>query len=269
VIGTARSFRADLGDGAATTVEIWGDSGPILLCVHGITSSRKMWTRTAQFFAPRYRVVAYDARGHGDSADVVGPMSLARSVADLEAVKARLGEPIHALIGHSWGGAVVILGGRGSDIGRVIALDPMVRQLPGTWDGDFVDDLREVFAVPPTQREPAIREMFAGALPVEIDAKVHAMRGMRIETIAALGGENFVDDGRWDLRPQLEAYPIPLLLAAADPSDSVIRPEDLAFIGAEGGAHVTVEVLGGEGHTYIRNAFEKFAPLAARFLAAT
>ncbi len=269
MIGAAGLTSVDLGDGVATSVEQWGDTGPILLCVHGITGSRKMWTRTAEHFASRFRVVAYDQRGHGDSAAVPGPMTLERSLADLAAVAAALGEPVHALIGHSWGGAVVLLGGRRAGVERVIALDPMVHQQPGAWAADFVDDLREVFAIPPAEREPAIRAMFAASLPVEIDAKVHAMRAMRIETIAALGAENHADDGSWDLRPLLRDYPIPLLLAAADPSDSVIAPEDLAAIRATGGPNVRIEVLAGEGHTYIRNAFEKFAPLADRFLAVT
>jgi pimeloyl-ACP methyl ester carboxylesterase len=255
-----------IADGVVTNVDVWGDSGPILLCVHGITSSRKMWTRTAEYFSPRYRVVAYDQRGHGDSAAVVGPMHLARSIGDLVAVEEALGEQIHCLVGHSWGGAVAIYGGRSPRVERVVAIDPMVYQLPGTWTADFVDDLRDVFAVAPQEREPAIREMFAGSPPVEIDAKVHAMRSMRLATVEALGSENGVDVNAWDLRPQFRDYPIPLYLAVADPGDSVIRPEDLAFIRKTGGPNVTIEVFEGEGHTLQRTAFEKFAAAMERFL---
>jgi pimeloyl-ACP methyl ester carboxylesterase len=258
--------RVDLGDGMVTEVEQWGARGPILLCVHGITSSRMMWTRTADYFGARYRVVAYDQRGHGDSANVGGPMSLARSVADLAAVAAALDEPIYGLLGHSWGGAVAILGGREIRAERVIAIDPMIHQAPGMWAADFVDDLREVFAIPPAGREAAIRSMFAGSPAVEIDAKVHAMRAMRIETIEALGAQNDADAGHWDLRESLRAYPKPLYLAVADPSDSVIFPDDLAFIRDAGGPKVTIEVYAGEGHTLQRTAFAKFAASADRFL---
>jgi pimeloyl-ACP methyl ester carboxylesterase len=259
--------QVGLGDGALTAVEQWGRGGPILLCVHGITSSRKMWARTAEYFSDRYRVVAYDGRGHGDSAGVRGPMTLERSLADLEAVAATLAGPIRGLIGHSWGGAVAILGGRRIACERVIAIDPMVHQAPGAWAADFVDDVRDVLAVPPAERAPAIREMFAHIPPVEIDAKVHAMQSMRIETLEALGAENEADAGKWDLRDALRDYPKPLFLPVADPSDSVIFPDDLAFVREHGGPNVSIEVFSGEGHTLQRSAFEKFAAASERFLA--
>ena len=258
--------RVDLGDGAVTAVEQWGETGPILLCVHGITSSRKMWQRTGAYFAPHFRVVAYDGRGHGDSADVRGPMTLERSLADLDIVAGSLNGPIRGLIGHSWGGAVAILGGRRIRCQRVIAIDPMVHQAAGAWASDFVDDVRDVFALPPAEREPAIRAMFAGAPPVEIDAKVHAMRSMRIETIEALGAENAADTGGWDLREALRSYPKPLYPPVADPSDSVISPDDLRFIKEHGGPNVQIDVFSGEGHTLQRTAFEKFAAASERFL---
>ncbi|MGD0475463.1 MAG: alpha/beta hydrolase [Candidatus Velthaea sp.] len=256
-----------LGDGAVTAVEQWGSTGPILLCVHGITSSRKMWMRTADYFASSYRVVAYDQRGHGDSAGVRGPLTLERSLADLAAVAASLDGPIRGLLGHSWGGAVAILGGRRIACERVVAIDPMIHQAPGAWAADFVDDVRDVLAIPPAERAPAIRALFAGAVPLEIDAKVHAMQSMRIETLEALGAENGADAGTWDLREALRDYPKPLYLPVADPSDSVIFPADLAFVREHGGPNVTIEVFVGEGHTLQRSAFGKFAAACERFLA--
>jgi len=115
----------DLGDGDSTTLEQWGDSGPAVLCVHGITSSRKSWVRTAEGLAGSYRVFAYDQRGHGDSAAVTGPMTHAQSVHDLRAVSAAMGGEIFALLGHSWGGTIVLRGGRELACKRVIAIDPM------------------------------------------------------------------------------------------------------------------------------------------------
>ncbi len=259
--------RVDLGDGNVTEVEQWGTRGPILLCVHGITSSRKMWQRTADYFSANYRVVAYDQRGHGDSAAVAGPMTLERSLADLAAVTDILDGEIRGLIGHSWGGAVALLGGLRIRAERVIGIDPMIRPAAGMWVADFVDDLRDVLAVPPGEREPAIRSMFAGNLPVEIDAKVHAMRSMRLESVEALGTENRADEGGWDLRDALRDYPKPLYLAVADPSDSVIASDDLSFVRERGGPNITIEVYAGEGHTLQRSAFEKFAAASERFLA--
>jgi pimeloyl-ACP methyl ester carboxylesterase len=263
--GAARPIA--LGDGAVTQLEVWGEGRPILLCVHGITSSRRSWLRTARYFAADFRVAAYDQRGHGDSAAVAGPMTLERSLQDLAAVAAALDGPIRGLIGHSWGGAVAVLGGRRIAAERMIAIDPMLHQAPRTWAADFVDDVRDILAIePPAEREAQIRRTFAGLPPIEIDAKVHAMRSMRIDAIVALGAENGVDAGRWDLREAIRDYPKPLFMPLADPSDSVVSPADLAFVREHGGPNVQIEVFTGEGHTLQRTAFDKFAAASAAFL---
>ena len=258
--------HVDLGDGNRTTLERWGESGPALLCVHGITSSRRSWARFAEHAAATHRVFAYDQRGHGDSANVLGPMTLERSLLDLEAVTRAIGGDLRALLGHSWGGAVVILGGRRVACERIVAIDPMIHQAAGSWYGDFVDDLREVFGAPPQQREALIRAAYATLPPIEIDAKVHAMRSMTLEPIVALGDENQVDAGGWDLRDAIAAYPKPLLLLLADPSDSVVSADDAAFVRAHAGPKVRVEVFEGEGHSLQRTAFERFAAVATPFI---
>lgn len=42
--------------------------GPALLLLHGLTSNHKMFYREIEFFKKKYRVIAPDARGHGNSA---------------------------------------------------------------------------------------------------------------------------------------------------------------------------------------------------------
>jgi len=255
-----------LGDGAATTLEQWGERGPVLLGVHGITSSRKSWERMALHFAPTHRVFAYDQRGHGDSAHVRGPMTLERSLLDLETVARTIGEPILGLVGHSWGGAVALRGGKRIDTERVIAIDPMIYQAPGTWYADFVDDLRAVFDLPIVEREAKIRDFYKSLAPIDIDAKIHAMRRMSIDPIVELGAINRVDAGDWDLRPDILDYPKPLLLLLADQSDSVVAAPDAAFVRARGGSNLTIEVFEGEGHSLQRTAFERFIRSAEAFL---
>jgi pimeloyl-ACP methyl ester carboxylesterase len=46
-------------DGGSTTLESWGTSGPAVICVHGITSSRKSWERTALALQKSFTVFAY------------------------------------------------------------------------------------------------------------------------------------------------------------------------------------------------------------------
>lgn len=256
--------RVVFDDGAATTVETWGANGPVILCVHGITSSRRSWTRFAERFSGTHRIVAYDQRGHGDSAAIAGPMTLERSVRDLAAVVASIGSPLATLVGHSWGGAVALLGGLELRPERVVAIDPMIRVPAGTFESEYVDDLREFFAIQPAAREPHIRAMYDGLAPVDVAAKLHAMTAMNVTTLEALGRENDVDGGAWDLRERIAAYPLPLLILAAG-IESVMSEADLAFVRERGGPNVRIRTFPNDGHNLHRTAFDEFADAVASF----
>ncbi|MBD5606695.1 MAG: alpha/beta hydrolase [Candidatus Eremiobacteraeota bacterium] len=249
-----------------TDVDRWGDRGPIVLCVHGITSSRKSWARLGERLAGSARTFAYDQRGHGDRASTPGPMTLARSLADLEEVAAELPGPVAVLVGHSWGGAVALLGGRALRPKRTIAVDPMLRVAPGTFAADYVDDLRETLALAPEAKAAAIRAMYADAHPLDVAGKLHAMLPMTIEPLERLGTDNDADAGGWDLRDAVAAYPVPLLVLAAG-IESVLSADDLAFLAERGGSNVEVRTFANEGHNLQRTAFDAFADIVERAIA--
>ena len=251
-------------DGSSTRVDRYGERGPVVLGVHGITSSRKSWARLGERLASTHRLYAFDQRGHGDRATTLGPMTLERSRRDLAAVAASLPSPVDLLVGHSWGGAVVLSGAAAVKPARVLAIDPMIRVEPGTFRADYVDELRELFALRGEARERAIREMYAALDPVDREAKVHAMLGMSSEALERLGDENRVDEGGWDLREQLVAYPFPLLVHLAG-EDSVVSPDDLRVLRERGGSNVAIETFEGEGHNLHRTAFDRFAESLAAF----
>ncbi len=257
-----------LDDGASTTLSKWGRWGPSLLCVHGITSSRASWTRFAERFAGRYRIYAYDQRGHGDSAGLAGPMTLERSQRDLANVAAAIGDPIDAIVGHSWGGAVALRGGAELHPRAVVAIDPMIRVMPGTFAADYVEDLRPLFALQGEARLGAIKRMYAASAPLDREAKVHAMEHMSIASLEALGRENHADEGAWDLRGLLVSYPVPLFLALAG-EDSVVSAGDLAFVRECGGPKVTIRTFEGQGHNLHRDDFDAFAASVEEFLSRT
>jgi len=255
-----------LPDGESTTLEIWGTTGPLLLCVHGIGSSRKSWQRTADALTGAYRVAAYDQRAHGDSAATWGPMTLDQSVADCVAVADSLGEPIRALIGHSWGGAVALLAGPKLATAAVVALDPMIHQAPGRWYEEIVFDLEPLLAKPPAERDAVVRAAFASLPPVEVEAKVHALHNMSIRPIIRLGEQNRADMGLWDIRIELRRYPLPLLLILADEAESIVLPSDRWIITETLGTNATIEVFEGEGHALHRTAFDRYLTSLRAFL---
>ncbi len=255
-----------LDNGTGTTLESWGTQGPTVICIHGITSSRRAWVRTARALQSRYRVFAYDQRGHGDSASVSGPMTLARSVEDLRAVARDIAEPA-ALIGHSWGGAVAVLGGREPFAKAVVAIDPMLRVEPGTWDREYLDDTKRDLALQREELEQQLRERLAATWDEpDIVGKLHAVREMDASAIARLGSENRVDEGQWDLLEVIRNYPTPLLILAAGPGESVMSDSDIAFVRSQAGPNVVLETFEDQGHNLHRTAFDRYIAATQRFL---
>jgi pimeloyl-ACP methyl ester carboxylesterase len=265
--GVATQRRIRLSDGAETTLEQWGERGPLLVGVHGLGASRRGWTRIGEQLAGRYRLVAYDQRGHGDTARAT-EMTYARTLEDLGEVVAVLGEPVHALLGHSWGGAVAIGGGRRLDVGRIVAIEPMLHAAAGVWSTSVLREYRTLLAGTLAEREAAIRRANASLPEIEIAAKLHAARFITLETIAALGEQNRIDEGGWALRALLEDYPRPLLLALADEKRTVFGREDRDYARLRGGANVRLEAFAGASHSLQRDAFDRFIPVLETFLAA-
>lgn len=244
-----------LEDGVRNTIEQWGSSGPVLLCVHGMTSSRRGWERLAGQLSSTYRVFAIDQRGHGDLAGVWGPMTLDQSVRDLEAAVRTIGETVDILLGHSWGGAVALMAGPRIAARSVVAIDPVIRVLPGTFGPDYVADLRELLAMEGEGRKAGIRAMYADLDPLDREAKVHALSGMSIRAIERIGEENDVESGKWDLRPLLSGYSIPLLILVSG-EDSVIAPGDREWLGLQE-PRVTVRTVAGAGHNIHRSHLDR------------
>lgn len=86
--------------------EVEGEGAPVVLC-HGITATRRYVLHGSRALARAgYRVIAYDARGHGESDPAPGEQGYGypQLVEDLERVVAeRVGEERFFLGGHSMG----------------------------------------------------------------------------------------------------------------------------------------------------------------------
>lgn len=248
-------------DGAQTRVEQWGTAGPAILCVHGMTSSRLAWARFGEHFAQKYRVYAYDQRGHGDSAHVKGPMRLDRADADLLAVRETIAGEVAALVGHSWGGAVALRGGRKTNVQRVIAVDPMMYVPPGfNWHEEYVADFEADLTLEGAmlQQEYTQRYEKAGWSALDIFAKLHAVRSMTAEPLKRLNVENRAESGAWDLRDIVMEYPKPLLMALAEVAESTVAQEEREWLAKFGGPNVRSLVYEGQGHNLHRTAFDRF-----------
>jgi 3-oxoadipate enol-lactonase len=81
-------------------------SGPPLVLIHGIGSSRQTWDGVIKHLRPHFRCVSYDLRGHGVSPRPAPPYTLDDLVEDLEALRGELNLERMHLAGQSLGGMI-------------------------------------------------------------------------------------------------------------------------------------------------------------------
>ena len=93
--------------GGSLHVGQWGESGPLVLAVHGITGTHLAWQEVANRL-PGVRVVAPDLRGRGRSAVLPGPFGFDAHVEDLVAVLDAVSVGSVVVVGHSMGGFVAV-----------------------------------------------------------------------------------------------------------------------------------------------------------------
>ena len=85
--------------------EVDGDPGaPPLMLINSIGSTREMWTRQMDAFKAAFRVIRYDARGHGTSSVPRGPYTLDQLGGDALAILDHAGVSSAHVCGISLGG---------------------------------------------------------------------------------------------------------------------------------------------------------------------
>ncbi|WP_375459268.1 alpha/beta fold hydrolase [uncultured Enterovirga sp.] len=142
---------AKSSDGLRLSVRAYGDAGKReILLVHGLGQSRLSWARQIDVLAERFRVVAYDLRGHGDSdrpASVEAYTEGPRWADDLHAVGVAAGLRRPVLVGWSLGGLIVghylakYGDGRVAGVNLVDAVTKLSPELLGSVSVGFAGDL--------------------------------------------------------------------------------------------------------------------------------
>ncbi len=113
----------------------WGGDGPLAFLHHANGFCGALWDLVAERLRPHFRVIALDARGHGDSSSPPPPDAyhwdsfVGDLAAVVERVLADLGRArVDFGIGHSFGGTCTALAAarRPELFGRVAMIDPVI-----------------------------------------------------------------------------------------------------------------------------------------------
>jgi pimeloyl-ACP methyl ester carboxylesterase len=104
----------------------FGGNGPDVLLLHGGADNLQTWRDLVPRLRARFRLVAYDARGHGQS-PTPQRASVDDHVADIAAVADRFKLEHPLLVGHSMGGVNALLAAPAGRFAGVLALDGVPR----------------------------------------------------------------------------------------------------------------------------------------------
>jgi pimeloyl-ACP methyl ester carboxylesterase len=157
-VSAPRARRVALATGLTYQVLEWGEGNEhTVLLLHGFLDLAWGWEEVAGLLGERYRVIAPDLRGHGDS-DWIGAggyYHFPDYVADVDDLVRRLGPGRLSVVGHSMGGSVAsyFAGARPDRVHRVALLEglgpPEVSGDPAARVGLWIDAWRAARTKPP------------------------------------------------------------------------------------------------------------------------
>lgn len=84
----------------------WGGEGPLIMALHGLASSAQWYYRLAQRLKDKYRIIAPDQRGHGQTTQAPSGYDWQTLASDVTGLMDQLGDEQAIILGHSWGGHV-------------------------------------------------------------------------------------------------------------------------------------------------------------------
>ena len=108
LIITGQTQKVKSADGVEIAYTVQGIGEPALVFIHGWSCDKSYWDEQVKTFSPKYKVVAIDLAGHGQSGLERKNYTLQAFGQDVAAVVSALGLDKVILIGHSMGGPVVI-----------------------------------------------------------------------------------------------------------------------------------------------------------------
>ncbi len=226
------------------------DGAPWLTFVNSIASTRAMWDAEAAAFAGRYRVLTFDARGHGGTSATPPPYSFDMLVGDVARLWDALGVGRSHVVGLSLGGMVAVglaLAHPGR-IGALVVANSMMAATPPfvkSWDDRIA--LARAQGIAPVV-EPTLARWLAPAFVAANPARAEAVRAM----IRATSVDGFIGAAEalktLDYRRRLPEIRRPALFVAgtediACPAAGIRADADLVpgaeYVEIAGAAHIS------------------------------
>ncbi|MEQ8898563.1 MAG: alpha/beta hydrolase [Roseovarius sp.] len=244
-----------------------GEGEPLFL-IHGIGASHATWEGVVNALDGRYRCITYDLRGHGISPMPDGTFQLDALVADLEALREKLGIESAHVAGHSLGGMI------GPAYARCFPERVRSLGLLSTAAGRTEEDSRKVQGVVAAMERDGIPNIlstlvdrwytddFAASNPDKVQARLDQITGMSAEVFLNV----FHIYAETEMAPWLHEVKAPSLVLTGE-LDGGCNPRLNQFI------HETLPdselvILEGLKHSILMEAPETVAEHMDRFIRA-
>jgi pimeloyl-ACP methyl ester carboxylesterase len=231
---------------AARTFPAPYPKAPSLLLHHGLASSQHIWDLMLPELTERFRVVTYDARGHGLSAKPQSGYGFAHVAADAAAVAdaTRLRRPI--IVGHSWGAmtALEVVAAHPRRFGGAVLIDGGLVPVGGLMDwpttkerlapprllGMHVDEFRRLIRTGfggSLEMTPEIEDIVIAVMRVDPKGRIHPRlhRANHYRILRAI----------WEQDPlaRYAGLRVPALVILARQADDRVDDENRAFVEAK------------------------------------
>ncbi len=244
-------------------------SGPPLFMIHGIGARKTSWAALTQHLKNDFTCIAYDLRGHGDTPKGEGRFGLDELVADLEALRAKLGIEKAHFIGHSLGGMI------GPAYARAYPNRVKALGLLSTAAFRTPDDSAKVKAVVAAMEEKGIPPVLGTLADRWFTDKFQAEHADRIEArkaqVIATDPDVFLNVfhiyAETEMSPWLHEVTAPSLVLTGE-LDGGCNPRLNKLI-ADALPNSELVILEGLKHAILIEATERVAPPIVRFLKGT
>lgn len=272
--------RLTMSDGAELNLLACGSGSPLLM-LPGWSQTAAMFRYQLEGLSDRYRVLALDLRGHGESENVTFGYRLSRLAMDLHEVLDALDLKEVAVLGHSMGNAVLWchwdLFGRDRFAKMIIAEQPLSLMARPTWSTDeraTIGCLAEPDEVAQNcdSLEGDDADAFAADFVVgmftpkisDADRRFIIEQNLLMPRQAAASLLQNTSTSDWrDLVPRID---IPTLIVAGKASVVPFASQEWIHQQIEGSKLVGFELDEGGSHFMFWEGFEKFNRVVADFL---
>ena len=244
------------------------ENAPVIIFIHGFPFSKEMWNKQIDELKGKFRVIAYDVRGHGNSWSGTDDFSIELFVKDLLSLMDTLEIEKTALCGLSMGGYIalnaienhphrfdsLILCDTSCSADSPEAKEKRMKAIEGIWENGiekFADDsIKNFFASESFIKK---KDVIAGVREIMIGTTEKSV----IRTLLALSNRKETCTTLWKIK-------VPVLILVGE-EDKITPPEAAQFMHEEINGSV-MSVIENAGHLSNLENPDQFNQQLKRFL---